>query len=462
MKRILAAAVISILAILAASGQQTKSPGVNAPQAAVAPSPEFLKAADEVLADMGRILDLPPKESLKKSLRSKEEIRAYLVKEMNEDRSPAERAADEKVLEAFGLLPRGFPLESFLLDVLTDQVAGLYDPKEHEFYIADWIPADEQKPVMAHELTHALDDQYFHIDAWEKAARPNDDAELARDSVIEGSAIAAMLDYTLRDSKLSIREMPDVTALLSSQALGEMAKDPHLAKAPPIIGDELLFPYLAGTGFSQKFLKSNTGWGDFKKVFADPPVSTQQILHPELYLSGQKPANVTLPDISAALPVGWKKLEENVLGEFGLNEVLKQFLGQERAEKDSPSWAGDRYVLYQNEKEDRRLLIYRLHLRSPDAATDFMSEYSELLQLKYKVRTPVHKQGETLWFQAGAGGVYLRCHESECLVVEGAEREWFDKINQAMGWAAVSQSSQSTYISPTPETAVPTPVAEAR
>ena len=73
-------------------------------------------------------------------------------------------------------------------DVLTDQIAGLYDPKAKEFYIADWIPADEQKEVMAHELTHALEDQSFHIDPWIKAARPNDDAELARDSVSEGSA----------------------------------------------------------------------------------------------------------------------------------------------------------------------------------------------------------------------------------------------------------------------------------
>ena len=86
-----------------------------------------------------------------------------------------------------------------MLDVLTDQVAGLYDPKAKEFYIADWIPADEQRAVMSHELTHALEDQSFHIDPWIKAARPNDDAELAREAVSEGSALAAMVDYTLRD-----------------------------------------------------------------------------------------------------------------------------------------------------------------------------------------------------------------------------------------------------------------------
>ena len=153
----------------------------------------FLKAADEVLQQMSQLLSLPVKEPLKKSLRSKSEIRQYLIREDQEDKTDAERYADRKSLEAFGLIPKDFPLDKFMLDVLTDQVAGLYDSKGKEFYIADWIPADEQRSVMSHELTHALVDQSFNLDAWIKAARPNDDAELARDSVSEGSAMAALI-----------------------------------------------------------------------------------------------------------------------------------------------------------------------------------------------------------------------------------------------------------------------------
>lgn len=137
-----------------------------------------------------------------------------------------------------------------MIDVLTDQVAGLYDPKSKEFYIADWIPADEQRAVMSHELTHALEDQSFNIDPWIKAARPNDDAELAREAVSEGSALAAMVDYTMRDQKIGVRDLPDVALLIRAGAVEEMDKDPNLAKAPGYIRDELLFPYLAGTSFS--------------------------------------------------------------------------------------------------------------------------------------------------------------------------------------------------------------------
>ena len=176
-----------------------------------------------------------------------------------------------------------------MIDVLTDQVAGLYDPKAKEFYIADWIPIDEQKSVMSHELTHALEDQSFHIDPWIKAARPNDDAELARDAVSEGSALAAMVDYEMLDQNVGVRDIPDVTLMIRTGAITEMDKDPNLSKAPPFIRDQLLFPYLAGTGFTQSFLKARSGWGDLHQLFEKPPVSTQQIMHPDLYLQGVLP-----------------------------------------------------------------------------------------------------------------------------------------------------------------------------
>ena len=210
------------------------------PQVAAPSNPEFLKAADEVLKQMSELLDLPIKEPLKKSLRSKQEIRDYLIREEKEDRTDQERYADSKTLQAFGLIPKDFPLDAFMLDVLTDQVAGLYDPKSKEFYIADWIPADEQREVMSHELTHALEDQSFHIDPWIKAARPNDDAELAREAVSEGSALAAMVDYTMRDQSVGVRDLPDVSLIIRSGAVAEMDKDPKLSKAPGYIRDLLM------------------------------------------------------------------------------------------------------------------------------------------------------------------------------------------------------------------------------
>jgi len=442
MKRFLGPILI-LAVVLCTAGQETQSPPATlpapkAPPSSVPSTPQtkdnFIQAADEVLAQMSAILSLPVKEPLKKSLRSKQEIRDYLIREEKEDKTDAEHYADDKSLEAFGFIPKGFPLDAFMLDVLTDQVAGLYDPKAKEFYIADWIPADEQRNVMAHELTHALEDQSFHIDPWIKAARPNDDAELARDSVSEGSAVAAMVDYTLRDEKLGVRDVPDVTLLIRSGATAEMDKDPKLAHAPIYIRDELLFPYLAGTSFSQQFLKAHTGWADIKLIFQDPPVSTQQIIHPDLYLNGVKPAQVSLPEWQGIAPKDWKLLEENVLGEFGLEELLKQFLGQQRADALSPAWTGDRYAVFEDSETKNTPLVFRLVLDNIEDSTRFCGQYSEALELKYKERRDLFRRPNYFQFTTDTGGVFLRCIGTTCLTVEGAGRATYDKITTAIGW----------------------------
>ena len=426
---------IAVAARQSSSAQAAIASGsATSTQANHSSSPDFIKAADQVLLQMSQILSLPIKQPLKKSLRSKQEVRDYLVREDKEDKNDAERYADAKTLEAFGLIPKDFPLDSFMLDVLTDQVAGLYDPKAKEFYIADWIPVDEQKTVMSHELTHALEDQSFRIDDWIKAARPNDDAELARDSVSEGSAMAAMVDYQMLDQHIGVRELPDVTLLIRAGAITEMDKDPNLAKAPIYIRDELLFPYLAGTGFTQEFLKAHSGWKDIHLVFENPPVSTQQILHPDLYLNGTKPVAATLPTWKGVVPENWKLLEENTMGEFGVGEVLKQFRKDNSEDPLTTAWKGDRYAVFEDAKSKTTPLVFRLVLDSPEDAARFFGQYSEALELKHSGRTNLLRRPNYFQFQTDSGGVFLRCVASTCLTVENATRETYDKIDKAIGW----------------------------
>jgi hypothetical protein len=444
---LLVLAVVAVAARQSSSAQAALASGsATSTQANHASSPDFITAADQVLLQMSQILSLPIKQPLKKSLRSKQEVRDYLVREDKADKNDAERYADEKTLEAFGLIPKNFPLDSFMLDVLTDQVAGLYDPKAKEFYIADWIPVDEQKTVMSHELTHALEDQSFRIDDWIKAARPNDDAELARDSVSEGSAMAAMVDYQMLDQHIGVRELPDVTLLIRAGAITEMDKDPNLSKAPIYIRDELLFPYLAGTGFTQEFLKAHSGWKDIHLIFENPPVSTQQILHPDLYLNGTKPVAVTLPAWKGVAPDDWKLLEENTMGEFGVGEVLKQFKKDNSEDPLSTAWKGDRYAVFDDPKSKTTPLVFRIALDSPEDAARFFGQYSEALELKHSGRTNLFRRPNYFQFQTDSGGVFLRCVANTCLTVEGATRETYDKIDKAIGWdpAPVAPSATPT------------------
>ncbi len=441
MRRFLFVFAIVGLAGLPALGQQSvpapAAPPVARPPASAAavPAPEFFRVADEVLQTMSQILDLPIVSPLKKSLRTRAQIRTYLEHEMQGDETPAKRYADRRALEAFGLIPKGFPLDQFMLDLLTEQVAGLYDPKTQEFYIADWIPPSEQRIVMAHELTHALDDQHFHIDRWLKAARPNDDAELAREAVVEGTGIDAMIDYELHPLGRSVRDLPDIGPMVT-MAVGEADHSPELAKAPPFIRDALLFPYLPGAVFAQQVLKADSSWAGFQKVFARPPVSTQQILHPKLYLEDVAPADVSLPGLAKLLPRDWNELEENVLGEFGLDEVLKQFGNRARADEIAAGWAGDRYAVFAQQRSARLLLVLLVRFANATAAADYFRAESGALAKKYPDRRKEVSTGEFLRFATSDGSVFLRCRADECLSVEGASEKIFKRIDRAVVWPA--------------------------
>jgi len=311
----------------------------------------------------------------------------------------------------------------------------LYDPKGHEFYIADWIAAEDQRMVMSHELTHALQDQHFQIDAWEKAARPNDDAEMAREAVLEGSAMAGMLEYTLQEKGLKLRDLPDMDL---SAFVGDLSETPMLKKAPPFIKDSLMFPYFSGLTFSLAVLK-NDGWKGFTGVFARPPANTQQIIHPDLYRSGKSLMLIKL-DLPDGVPAGgWKLLEQNALGEFGWKEVLKQFLDGDRASKLAPAWDGDLYATYESNDAKRLLLFVRVRLNSNESAARFFGQYSEALEKKYAARSKLFRRPDFFSFDTPDGGVFLRCFQNECISLEGGDRALLLQWNKKLGWEAIPE-----------------------
>ena len=381
---------------------------------------------------MSQITGLAQRSPVKKTLRSRDEIRAYVIREMNEDKEPAERYASTRSAEAFGLLPKGFDLDTFMVELLTEQIEGLYDPKAQEFYIADWIPIADQKMVMAHELTHALQDQHYRIDAWVKAARPNDDAELARESVLEGSAMAAMIDYLLLDKGLSIKDVPDIDP---SMMVGDMGDSPSMQKAPPFLRDSLVFPYLSGLSFSAAILKPN-GWPSIARIFAKPPVSTQQIMHPALYKTGKLPVEVPIPSVDTLLGPEYAKLEDNLLGEFGWKEVLQQFLDEKRATPLAASWEGDRYVVFEQKKTKHLVLVTRLRLASEEQTARFFGQYSEALEKKHPERSNLFRRPDFFSFTTPDGDVFLHCAVNECISVEGTTRTVFDAVNKSVGYPA--------------------------
>lgn len=409
----------------------------------VAPNnPAFLATADEVLQEMSRITGWDLKTPLKKSIRSREEIRAYVLRQMDDEKDGKERYASERTAEALGLIPKDFNLDGFLVDLLTEQIAGLYDPKTHEFYIADWIPADEQRMVMSHELTHALEDQHFDIEPWVKAARPNDDAELARESVLEGSAMAAMLEYQLQGTGIKLKDLPDFDASIPAALVGDLSDTPMLKKAPPFIKDSLIFPYFNGLTFSLAVLKSG-GYPAFRGVFARPPANTQQIMHPDLYFANRTPPPLKL-DLPAVGPgEGWTLLEENSLGEFGWREVLKQFLDDESAKPAAASWDGDVYATFEEKGSKKLMFFARVRLADRAAANRFYSLYSEALEKKHVDHSRVTRGSHFYSFDSAQGNVYLRCEARECIALEGGTSGVFLQWLGKLGWPLLPESPKN-------------------
>jgi hypothetical protein len=424
---------------------------LRAQQAATSPSisgtptanPEFLATADEVMNEMSEITGWKLKSPLKKSIRTRAEIHAYILSEMDDEKDAKERYASARSAEAFGLIPKDFNLDSFLVDLLTEQIAGLYDPKKHEFYIADWIQPDEQRMVMSHELTHALQDQYFHIEPWARAAKPNDDAELARESVLEGSAMAGMLEYTLRDKGLKLRDLPDIDP---SVFVGDLSDTPMLKKAPPFIKDSLMFPYFDGLRFSMWVLRTG-GWGGFDAIFARPPVGTQQIMHPDLYRADKVPAPIKV-DLPEGLPgIGWSRLEENAMGEFGWKEVLKQFLGEERAKNTTAAWDGDDYATYEQKDNKNQLMLFaRVRFDSGERTSGFFEAYREALSKKYPERSNLSETRQEIEFNAPSGSVFFRCETNECVTLEGGDQKIFAQWTKKLGWRPSSVATTSTAV----------------
>jgi hypothetical protein len=160
-------------------------------------------------------------------------------------------------------------------------------------------------------------------------------------------------------------------------------------------------------------------------------------MHPALYRSSKTPAPVSLPSMDKVLGGDWTRLEENSLGEFGLKEVLKQFLGEARAKPLAAAWDGDRYVSYEQKQSKRVLLIARVRLASEEQTSKFFSEYSEALWKKHEKRTKESQQTAFLSFDTPDGGVFLRCVARECVTLEGADRSVFAQFNKQLSWAAL-------------------------
>ncbi len=304
----------------------------------------LLAAARSVSREVAAIRDLEWRRPVDFRISDRATIQRYARETLDREMTADQWAAYQALLEHCGLLPAGLDLHDLVVRLYAEQVAGYYEPNRKTFYLADWLPRLIQRAVVAHEATHALQDQHYDLVRWMDEVAPTGDAALARAAVIEGDAMVAMLAYLLGPLGTRPEDLPDLDRLLSGEAVALSQAFPTFANAPPALQRLFLFPYVEGSGFVLAGLRRG-GWAAVDRLYGDPPASTEQILHPERYWETRDEPRVPEPGEIHEDP--WIS---GSWGELGVQLVLTAALGDTGlAHEAARGWDGDRYALYRRE-----------------------------------------------------------------------------------------------------------------
>lgn len=311
---------------------------------------ELLKTADEMIQAATRLRGLELKSPIAKGVKSRAEISEFLNARIAEEYDESLIQNEARLLRTLGMIPQSLDYRGFIIKLLTEQVEGYYDPKNRTFYIASWLPASDQKPTMIHEITHALQDQHFGIGRvlQEDLTQNNDDRALAHRALIEGDGLAVMMNYLLEPAKRSFHQLADLSKLTRGLMVSAQSQYEVFRDAPAYLQETLLFPYGHGASFLQKIWAQSPSWQAVNDVYARLPSSTEQIIHPEKYLSRDEPKAIDAESIAARLGDEWKVSYRNVLGEFTMGLLLDVELSEERARRSVAGWGGDQVLLLEN------------------------------------------------------------------------------------------------------------------
>jgi len=360
---------------------------------------ELFHSVDEILTFDSKATGLPIKKQVKRRLTSRDEVVGYLTKHMkDEDVKRLQRSS--LVLKKFGLLPRDFDLEKLLVDLLREQVAGYYDPKTKTVNLLDWVPMEEQEPVMAHELTHALQDQTVGLDKWMKKGEKdlgeikkdptpedieNDEIDDAREAVVEGQAETVMLDYELAPLGRTIADSAGLVETMESQMENGTDDSKVFKNAPIFLKESLTFPYSYGLKFEIKLLEKGGKEKAFAGVLANPPHTTRQIMQPETYLSGETIAPMQVPELGRDFK-NYQKFDIGAMGEFDVAVLVEQYAGKKLSERIYPEWRGGYYYAARpkNDATAPLGLMYVSRWSSAEKASEFAGIYSRSLGQRYK------------------------------------------------------------------------------
>ena len=390
--------------------------------------PELRTEARRLLGDLAALRGLPTSGGAPPLvIQSTEERRRYVVAEFSRAYSPARIDAERRALVAWGLIPADFDLAVFLADLHAEQAAAYYDPGAKRMVLANWLTAEMRRDALTHELVHVLQDRLFDLGRFLGAAPGRSDETAARRALVEGEAVALVQDLSLRREGRDFAALPDVADL--QRAIRTSVSGPVVGRAPAYIRTMLTFPYAAGVGFIHAFRRRHP-WAELSALYQDPPRSSAQILHPERYFDRREdPVPLPLPDLAAILPAGSRLALEDELGEVGLAEVLRRFLGESARVS---GWRGDRHALW-DLPAGGSALVTLTAWDTEELAVAFARDYTRVLTLKHGLAAPAQEAPLLAWVSGTAAVAIERRHRTVAFV-EWAPPSALDAVRAAI-WA---------------------------
>jgi hypothetical protein len=346
-------------------------------------SRQLFTQIEPILGGLSEITGWKVKKKVPADYISKAELGRFIDQRVKKAVKPEEIRLESLTLKMFGFVPDDYDLKQSMVDLMTEQAAAFYDYERKRLFITE---ADtsflEKRAALVHELAHALADQRYSIHKFLNKGNQSDDAGTAREAVIEGQATWLMWAYS---SKLAGGEATVSDYVLESmKGAADSAVDsqyPVFDKAPLYLRESLIFPYTTGLKFQNDVI-AKLGKEGFDEVFRRPPVSSQQILHPDLYLAGKEPVAVEAPR-----PPEHKRFRmvgDGSVGELDFRILLEQYQGAGTAQRIAPHWRGGEYRLYETKRDKHPALTFAVEWDSPESARQFFDAYRALLAKKWK------------------------------------------------------------------------------
>lgn len=345
--------------------------------ATVSLPPDIAAQMDEIEQQVIRIRGLQPRFSLRRELLTTSQLHQKVIDDFLKDYTPAEVEKDVTTLSLFGLLPRNFDLYTLLRDLYTEQIAGFYDDETKTMYvIQDEAFRGPQRSTYAHEYTHALQDQTFDfrggLKMTDETCEQQSEYCAAVQSLIEGDASLTEQFWLLNAASPEDRQQ--------IQEFYQNYQSPVFDTSPEFLQQDFLFPYRQGLDFVLALYQKGR-WSAINAAFEKPPVSTEQILHPEKY-PYDAPLEVNVPDLSPVL-TGYELYDEGEIGEWYLYLILaygeKQAwrLSESIAAQAAAGWGGDVYQVWRNPQNGETLLLVNIRWDSENDAKEFYDAFQQ-------------------------------------------------------------------------------------